>query len=96
MKFEDFRNCRATVGQVGNESWELINWGKAGRVRHLGIRPTVGFSNEPGRPPHGGGEGRAPIGRVSPMTPWGKKARGIKTRDKKKASNDLIIRRRTK
>ena len=89
--------CRATVGQVGNESWELINWGKAGRVRHLGVRPTVrGSVMNPVDHPHGGGEGRAPIGRVSPMTPWGKKARGIKTRDKKKASNDLIIRRRTK
>src|SRR5690554_148257 len=89
--------CRATVGQVGNESWELINWGKAGRVRHLGIRPTVrGSAMNPVDHPHGGGEGRTPIGRVSPMTPWGKKARGIKTRDTKKASNDLIIRRRTK
>ncbi|HHT55171.1 MAG TPA: 50S ribosomal protein L2 [Acholeplasma sp.] len=89
--------CRATVGQVGNESWELINWGKAGRVRHLGIRPTVrGSAMNPVNHPHGGGEGRTPIGRVSPMTPWGKKARGIKTRDTKKASNDLIIRRRTK
>ena len=89
--------CRATVGQVGNESWELINWGKAGRVRHLGVRPTVrGSVMNPVDHPHGGGEGKAPIGRVSPMTPWGKKARGIKTRDKKKASNDLIIRRRTK
>lgn len=89
--------CRATVGQVGNESWELINWGKAGRVRHLGVRPTVrGSVMNPNDHPHGGGEGKTPIGRVSPMTPWGKKARGIKTRDTKKASNDLIIRRRTK
>ncbi|HHW79788.1 MAG TPA: 50S ribosomal protein L2 [Acholeplasmataceae bacterium] len=89
--------CRATVGQVGNESWELIDWGKAGRIRHLGIRPTVrGSAMNPNDHPHGGGEGRTPIGRVSPMTPWGKKARGIKTRDTKKASNDLIIRRRTK
>ena len=89
--------CRATVGQVGNESWELINWGKAGRVRHLGVRPTVrGSVMNPNDHPHGGGEGRTPIGRVSPMTPWGKKARGIKTRDTKKASSDLIIRRRTK
>ncbi|MCR1808606.1 50S ribosomal protein L2 [Haploplasma modicum] len=89
--------CRATVGQVGNESWELINWGKAGRVRHLGVRPTVrGSVMNPNDHPHGGGEGRTPIGRKSPMTPWGKKARGIKTRDTKKASNDLIIRRRTK
>src|SRR5690554_5213581 len=89
--------CRATVGEVGNESYELVNWGKAGRVRHLGVRPTVrGSAMNPNDHPHGGGEGRTPIGRVSPMTPWGKKARGIKTRDTKKASNDLIIRRRTK
>lgn len=89
--------CRATVGQVGNESWELINWGKAGRVRHLGVRPTVrGSVMNPNDHPHGGGEGRTPIGRKSAMTPWGKKARGVKTRDTKKASNDLIIRRRTK
>ena len=89
--------CRATVGQVGNESWELINWGKAGRVRHLGVRPTVrGSVMNPNDHPHGGGEGRTPIGRVSPMTPWGKKARGLKTRDSKKSSNNMIIRRRTK
>ncbi|MDY0276519.1 MAG: 50S ribosomal protein L2 [Acholeplasma sp.] len=89
--------CRATVGEVGNESWELINWGKAGRVRHLGVRPTVrGSVMNPNDHPHGGGEGRTPVGRKSPMTPWGKKARGVKTRDTKKASNDLIIRRRTK
>ena len=89
--------CRATIGQVGNESWELINWGKAGRVRHLGVRPTVrGSVLNPNDHPPGGGEGKTPIGRVSPMTPWGKKARGIKTRDTKKASTDLIIRRRTK
>jgi len=89
--------CRATVGQVGNESWELVTIGKAGRKRHLGVRPTVrGSAMNPVDHPHGGGEGRAPIGRVSPMTPWGKKARGIKTRDTKKASNELIIRRRTK
>ncbi|MFA5474545.1 MAG: 50S ribosomal protein L2 [Acholeplasmataceae bacterium] len=89
--------CRATIGTVGNESWELVNIGKAGRSRHMGIRPTVrGSVMNPNDHPHGGGEGKAPIGRVSPMTPWGKKARGIKTRDKKKASNDLIVRRRTK
>jgi len=89
--------CRATIGQVGNEAWELVNIGKAGRKRHLGVRPTVrGSAMNPVDHPHGGGEGRTPIGRVSPMTPWGKKARGIKTRDTKKASNDLIIRRRTK
>ncbi len=89
--------CRATIGVVGNESWELVNIGKAGRKRHMGIRPTVrGSVMNPNDHPHGGGEGRAPIGRKSPMTPWGKKARGVKTRDSKKASNDLIIRRRTK
>ncbi|AUD64338.1 50S ribosomal protein L2 [Tenericutes bacterium MZ-XQ] len=89
--------CRATIGTVGNESWELVNLGKAGRVRHMGIKPTVrGSVMNPNDHPHGGGEGRTPIGRKSPMTPWGKKARGVKTRDSKKASNDLIVRRRTK
>jgi len=89
--------CRATIGAVGNEAYELVNIGKAGRSRHMGIRPTVrGSVMNPNDHPHGGGEGRTPIGRKSPMTPWGKKARGIKTRDTKKASNDLIIRRRTK
>ncbi len=89
--------CRATIGVVGNESWELVNIGKAGRKRHMGVKPTVrGSVMNPNDHPHGGGEGRAPIGRKSPMTPWGKKARGVKTRDSKKASNDLIIRRRTK
>jgi large subunit ribosomal protein L2 len=88
--------CRATIGEVGNESWELVNIGKAGRTRHMGTRPTVrGSVMNPNDHPHGGGEGRAPIGRKSPMTPWGKKARGVKTRDKKKASNDLIVRRRS-
>jgi len=89
--------CRATIGVVGNESWELVNVGKAGRTRHMGVRPTVrGSVMNPNDHPHGGGEGRTPIGRKSPMTPWGKKARGVKTRDTKKASNDLIVRRRTK
>lgn len=88
--------CRATIGEVGNESWELVNIGKAGRTRHMGIRPTVrGSVMNPNDHPHGGGEGRAPIGRKSPMTPWGKKARGVKTRDSKKASSDLIVRRRS-
>lgn len=88
--------CRATIGEVGNESWELVNIGKAGRTRHMGTRPTVrGSVMNPNDHPHGGGEGRAPIGRKSPMTPWGKKARGVKTRDKKKASSDLIVRRRS-
>ena len=87
--------CRATIGEVGNESHELVRIGKAGRTRHLGIRPTVrGSVMNPNDHPHGGGEGKQPVGRKQPMTPWGKKARGIKTRDSKKASNDLIIRRR--
>lgn len=89
--------CRATIGIVGNESWELVNIGKAGRTRHMGVRPTVrGSVMNPNDHPHGGGEGKTPIGRKQPMTPWGKKARGVKTRDTKKASNDLIVRRRTK
>ncbi|AGL90305.1 50S ribosomal protein L2 [Candidatus Phytoplasma australiense] len=90
-------SCRATIGEIGNEFYKLINYGKAGKKRFLGIRPTVrGSAMNPNDHPHGGGEGRAPIGRKSPMTPWGKKARGIKTRDRKKSSNELIIRRRTK
>ncbi len=89
--------CRATIGEVGNESHELVTIGKAGRKRHMGVRPTVrGSAMNPVDHPHGGGEGRAPIGRKSPMSPWGKPARGIKTRDAKKASNDLIVRRRSK
>lgn len=89
--------CRATIGEVGNEEYELVTIGKAGRQRHMGVRPTVrGSAMNPVDHPHGGGEGRAPIGRKSPMSPWGKPARGIKTRDAKKASNDLIVRRRTK
>ena len=88
-------NCRATVGSVGNEDYSLINFGKAGRTRWMGIKPTVrGSVMNPVDHPHGGGEGRAPIGRKAPMTPWGKKAMGVKTRKSKKASNDLIIRRR--
>ena len=87
--------CRATVGSVGNEDYSLINLGKAGRSRWMGIRPTVrGSVMNPCDHPHGGGEGRTPIGRKSPMTPWGKKAMGAKTRDTKKQSNDLIVRRR--
>lgn len=90
-------NCRATIGQVGNQDNELINIGKAGKKRHMGFRPTVrGSVMNPNDHPHGGGEGRAPIGRPSPMTPWGKPALGYKTRKKKKASNKMIIRRRTK
>ncbi|MBO6009372.1 MAG: 50S ribosomal protein L2 [Ruminobacter sp.] len=88
-------NCRATIGVVGNEDYTLVNWGKAGRNRWKGIRPTVrGSAMNPIDHPHGGGEGRSPIGRKSPMTPWGKKAMGVKTRQHKKASNDLIVRRR--
>ncbi len=87
--------CRATVGQVGNEDYNLVNLGKAGRSRWLGIRPTVrGSVMNPNDHPHGGGEGRTPIGRKSPMTPWGKKAMGVKTRKAKKASTKLIVRRR--
>lgn len=87
--------CRATVGEVGNESHELVRIGKAGRNRHLGIKPTVrGSVMNPNDHPHGGGEGKQPVGRKQPMTPWGKKARGIKTRDKKKASTNMIVRRR--
>ena len=86
--------ARATVGQVGNIDHELINIGKAGRKRHMGIRPTVrGSVMNPNDHPHGGGEGRAPIGRKGPVTPWGKPALGYKTR-KKKASDKLIVRRR--
>lgn len=87
--------CRATVGTVGNEDHGLVNLGKAGRTRWKGIRPTVrGSVMNPNDHPHGGGEGRAPIGRTSPMTPWGKKALGVKTRNSKKASSKLIVRRR--
>ncbi|NLK97778.1 50S ribosomal protein L2 [Defluviitalea saccharophila] len=87
--------CRATIGQVGNLDHELINVGKAGRKRHMGIRPTVrGSVMNPNDHPHGGGEGRSPIGRPGPSTPWGKPALGLKTRKKNKASNKLIVRRR--
>jgi large subunit ribosomal protein L2 len=89
--------CRAVIGSVGNEDHELINYGKAGRKRHMGIRPTVrGSVMNPNDHPHGGGEGRAPIGRKGPVTPWGKPALGYKTRKGKKHSDDLIIRRRKK
>lgn len=88
-------NCRATIGTVGNADWNLVNIGKAGRNRWRGIRPTVrGSAMNPVDHPHGGGEGRAPVGRKAPMTPWGKKAMGVKTRDPKKNSNRLIVRRR--
>ena len=89
--------CRATIGEVGNADHELVNVGKAGRKRHMGIKPTVrGSVMNPNVHPHGGGEGRAPIGRKGPVTPWGKPALGYKTRNKKKASNSLIVRRRKK
>ncbi len=89
--------CRATMGQVGNLDHELVHIGKAGRKRHMGIRPTVrGSVMNPNDHPHGGGEGRAPIGRPGPSTPWGKPAMGYKTRKKHKASNKYIIRRRDK
>ena len=84
--------CMATIGVVGNEDYELINIGKAGRTRHMGIRPTNrGSVMNPNDHPHGGGEGRAPIGRKAPMTPWGKPALGYKTRKGKKASDKLIV-----
>ena len=88
---------RATVGEVGNEDHELVKLGKAGRSRHKGIRPTVrGSVMNPNDHPHGGGEGKAPIGRKAPVTPWGKPALGYKTRKNKKASDKLIVRRRKK
>ena len=88
-------NCRATIGEVGNIEHANIQIGKAGRKRHMGWRPTVrGSVMNPNDHPHGGGEGRAPIGRKGPVTPWGKPALGLKTRSKKKASNKLIVRRR--
>ena len=89
--------CMATIGSVGNEDYNLVNIGKAGRTRHMGIRPTNrGSVMNPNDHPHGGGEGRAPIGRKSPMTPWGKPALGQKTRKPKKASSKLIMSRKSK
>lgn len=87
--------CRATIGEVGNADHALVTVGKAGRSRWMGIRPTVrGLAMNPVDHPHGGGEGRTGIGRVAPVTPWGKKALGVKTRNKKKHSTKLIVRRR--
>ncbi|MEG2651060.1 MAG: 50S ribosomal protein L2 [Eubacterium sp.] len=87
--------CRATIGTVGNLDHQNVRIGKAGRKRHMGIRPTVrGSVMNPNDHPHGGGEGRAPIGRPGPVTPWGKPALGLKTRKKHKASDKLIVRRR--
>ena len=90
-------SCLATVGVVGNEDYELVNIGKAGRTRHMGIRPhNRGSVMNPNDHPHGGGEGRTPIGRKGPVTPWGKPALGYKTRKNKKASSKLIVSRKTK
>ncbi len=87
--------CKATIGFVGNEDWNLVNFGKAGKTRWLGVRPTVrGSAMNPNDHPHGGGEGKCPVGRDAPRTPWGKRALGVKTRSQKKASSKLIIRRR--
>ena len=89
--------CRATIGVVGNEDYGLVKVGKAGRTRHKGIRPTVrGSVMNPNDHPHGGGEGRAPVGRSGPMTPWGKPALGLKTRKNKKESDKYIVTRRKK
>ena len=89
--------CMATIGTVGNEDYELVNFGKAGRKRHMGIKPTNrGSVMNPNDHPHGGGEGRAPIGRKGPVTPWGKPALGYKTRNRKKASEKLIVSRKKK
>ena len=89
--------CMATIGVVGNEDYSLVNIGKAGRTRHMGIRPTNrGSVMNPNDHPHGGGEGRAPIGRKGPLTPWGKPALGYKTRKNKKASNKLIVSKKKK
>lgn len=89
--------CRATIGTVGNEDYSLVKIGKAGRKRHMGIRPTVrGSVMNPNDHPHGGGEGRAPIGRSGPMTPWGKPALGKKTRKNNKKSDKYIVTRRNK
>ena len=89
--------CRASIGVVGNGDHSLINVGKAGRKRHMGIRPTVrGSVMNPNDHPHGGGEGHSPVGRKRPVTPWGKCAFGTRTRKEKKASSKLIVKRRTK
>jgi large subunit ribosomal protein L2 len=89
------KECYATIGQVGNTEYRNLQLGKAGKTRHLGRRPQVrGSAMNPCDHPHGGGEGRAPIGRSGPVTPWGKPALGLKTRKKKKASDKLIVRRR--
>lgn len=87
--------CKATIGQIGNIEHENISYGKAGRTRHMGIRPTVrGSVMNPNDHPHGGGEGKAPVGRSGPVTPWGKPALGLKTRKKKNSNDKFIIKRR--
>ena len=89
------KNCRATIGIVGNEDWNLINLGKAGKTRYKGIRPTVrGSAMNPNDHPHGGGEGKCPVGRDAPRSPWGKRTQGVKTRKMKKNSTRLIVRRK--
>lgn len=86
--------CKATIGTVGNVDHELVSLGKAGRKRHMGVRPSVrGVVMNPNDHPHGGGEGKSPVGHKSPLTPWGKPALGLKTRKAKKASNKLIVKR---
>lgn len=86
--------CRATIGQVGNIEHEIISIGKAGRARHMGVKPTVrGVVMNPVDHPHGGGEGKSPVGRPGPVTPWGKPAMGYKTRNRKKSSNKFIVKR---
>ena len=88
------KNCRATIGIVGNEDFNLINLGKAGKTRYKGIRPTVrGSAMNPNDHPHGGGEGKCPVGRDAPRSPWGKRTQGVKTRRLKKNSTRLIVRR---
>ncbi|MDD3428964.1 MAG: 50S ribosomal protein L2 [Oscillospiraceae bacterium] len=88
-------NCVATIGQVGNIDHENVNYGKAGRIRHMGVRPTVrGSVMNPCDHPHGGGEGKSPVGRPGPVTPWGKPAMGYKTRKHHKASDKFIVKRR--
>ena len=88
-------NCQATIGQVGNTDWANIHIGKAGRRRHMGWRPTVrGSVMNPNDHPHGGGEGKSPVGRPGPVTPWGKPALGYKTRKKKNRTDKFIVRRR--
>ena len=87
-------NCRATIGEVGNEEQEIVSLGKAGRKRHMGVRPSVrGSAMNPVDHPHGGGEGKSPVGHAGPVTPWGKPALGLKTRKHKKASDKLIVKR---